>query len=356
MGAGAHPVALRPGVPEHARVPPLPLDAEALAAARERQASLLKPSGALGRLEELAVWLAGCTGEAVPRVRARVVVAAADHGVAALGVSACSPSVTRAMVHALTAGRAGVNAMAGRVGADVVVVDAGVRDLGAVDGVLAIGLPPSADLASAPALTVGGVAAAVDAGRSLAAEAAADGVTVLAGGDIGIGNTTPATCVAAALTGEPAGRLVGPGMGLDAAGMARKRAVVERALALHGGEIRGPLSALRRLGGGEIAVLCGLALGAGESGLAYVCDGLVATAAAALAVAMEPELLPRLLAGHRSPEPAHAALLAHLGLDPVLDLGMRLGEGTGATAALALLELACAAHAGMATVAQAGLG
>jgi len=322
-------------------------------AARARQAELLKPLGALGRLEALAIWLAGCTGNALPEVRARVVVAAADHGVASEGVSAYPASVTAAMVGAFAAGRAGVSVLAGAVGAPVLVVDAGVRDLGPVAGVRALGLRPSANLEREPALSAGAVAAAVDAGRALAAEAARDGATVLVGGDMGIGNTTPATCLAAVLCGgEP---LVGPGTGLDPAGVERKRAVVARALALHGPEISGPLSALRRLGGGEIAVLCGLALGAGECGLAYVCDGLIATAAAAVAAAIEPGLSPRLLAGHRSPEPAHSALLAHLGLEPVLDLGLRLGEGTGATAALAVLELACAAHAGMATFAEAGL-
>ncbi len=127
------------------------------------------------------------------------------------------------------------------------------------------------------------------------------------------------------------------------------------ALALHGPAIRGPLGALQRLGGGELAVLCGLALGAGEQGLAYVCDGLIATAAAAIAAAHAPALRGRLLAGHRSPEPAHGALLAHLGLDPVVDLGMRLGEGSGAVVALAVLRLACAAHAEMATFAEAGV-
>jgi nicotinate-nucleotide--dimethylbenzimidazole phosphoribosyltransferase len=181
------------------------------------------------------------------------------------------------------------------------------------------------------------VALAVDTGRALAAAAARDGMTVLAGGDMGIGNTTPATCLAAWLTrAEPSG-LTGPGTGLGADGLARKRAVVAGALALHGPQIRGPLGALRRVGGGDLAVLCGLALGAGEHGLAYVCDGLIATAAAALAVAVEPALHPRLLSGHRSPEPAHDALLAHLGLDPVLDLGMRLGEASGAVCALAVL-------------------
>ncbi len=178
---------------------------------------------------------------------------------------------------------------------------------------------------------------------------------MLVGGELGIANTTPATCLAALLTGREPGGLVGRGTGLDAGGVRRKAAVVERALALHGTAARGPLGALRRVGGGEIAVLCGLALGAGEHGLGYVCDGLIATAAAAVAAAVEPDLLPRLLAGHRSPEPAHGALLEHLGLEPVLDLGMHLGDGSGALAAVALLRLAAAAHAGMATSAEAAV-
>ncbi len=352
MGAGPLPVG---GVPEHARVPARPLDAAAGAAAAARQAELVKPPGALGRLEELAIWLAACTGAERPQVRARVVVAAADHGVAAAGVSAYPPDVTAQMVAAFASGHAAVSALAAEAGAEVVVVDAGVRGLGGSPGVVATGLSPSADLSVEPALTVEAVARAVDAGRGLAAAAARDGITVLAGGEMGIANTTPATCLAAVLTGRRGADLAGPGTGLDTAGLERKRAVIERALALHGPALTGPLSALRRLGGGEIAVLCGLALGAGEQGLAYVCDGLIATAAAALAVAIEPGLRPRLLAGHRSPEPAHAALLEHLGLEPVLDLGMRLGEGSGATAALAILRLACAAHAGMATFAEAGI-
>jgi nicotinate-nucleotide--dimethylbenzimidazole phosphoribosyltransferase len=357
VGARPLPGELTPGlaaVPEHARVPARPLDAAAARAAADRQAQLLKPAGALGRLEELAVWLAGCTGAERPQVRARVVVAAADHGVAAEGVSAYPAEVTRAMVAALASGQAAVCALAAEAGAELRVVDAGVA--GEPErGVPRVGIGPSASLLAGPALGVAEVAAAVDAGRELAAEAARDGVTVLVGGEMGIGNTTPATCLAAVLTGRRAEALVGPGTGLDAAGLARKRAVVRAALARHAGAVRGPLSALRRLGGGDLAVLCGLALGAGEQGLAYVCDGLIATAAAAVAVAIEGGLRPRLLAGHRSPEPGHAALLEHLGLEPVLDLGMRLGEGSGAVAALSVLRLACAAHAGMATFAEAGL-
>jgi nicotinate-nucleotide--dimethylbenzimidazole phosphoribosyltransferase len=332
-----------------------PLDEGAMAAARARQAQLVKPPGSLGRLEDLAVWLAGVTGSERPVLRARVVVAAADHGVSAQGVSAYPQAVTAQMLRTFASGRGAVSTLAGSVGADLVLVDAGV--VGGSDGVqcVRIGLAPSRDLSLEPALSVGEVAAAVDAGRELAARAAADGVTVLAGGEMGIANTTPATCLAAVLTGRDVGSLVGPGTGLDATGVARKRAVCERALGLHADAARGPLHALRRLGGGEIAVLCGLALGAGEHGLGYVCDGLIATAAAAVAAGIEPDLRPRLLAGHRSPEPAHRALLEHLGLEPVLDLRMRLGEGSGATAALAILGLAIAAHEGMATFAEAGV-
>jgi nicotinate-nucleotide--dimethylbenzimidazole phosphoribosyltransferase len=325
-----------------------PLDTAAAEAAHERQRRLLKPPGSLGRLEELAVWMAGVTGEPLPELRPAIVVAAADHGVAAEGVSAYPPQVTAQMLSAFVGGGSAVAVLAADVGADVLVVDAGVA--GEVPpGVGATGLRPSRNLAVEPALDDDALAAALLAGRRLAGEVAAN---VVVGGDMGIGNTTPATCLAAWLTGGGA-ELCGRGTGVDDAGLARKRALVERALALHGPE--GPLDALRCVGGGEIAVLCGLALGAGEHGLGYVCDGLIATAAAALAVAIEPDLRPRLLAGHRSPEPAHAALLEHLGLEPVLDLGMRLGEASGGAAALAILRLACSVHRRMWTFEEAGV-
>jgi nicotinate-nucleotide--dimethylbenzimidazole phosphoribosyltransferase len=330
-----------------------PLDTAAMAAARERQAQLVKPPGSLGRLEDLAVWLAGATGSERPEVRARVVVAAADHGVAADGVSAYPPEVTAQMLATFLSGGGAVSVLAREMGAELVCVDAGVNaDTTALD-VVRTGLSPSANLAEAPALTPEAVARAIAVGRELAADAAAVGVTVLIGGEMGIGNTTPATCLACWLTGGTPAELAGPGTGLDARGVRHKAAVVERALALH--TPADPLDALARLGGGEIAVLCGLALGAGEHGLAYVCDGVIATAAAAVAVALAPDLRARLVAGHRSPEPAHGRLLAHLELTPILDLGMRLGEASGAVAALSILRLAAAAHGGMATFAEAGV-
>jgi len=332
-----------------------PVDARAAAAARARQEQLVKPPGSLGRLEELACWLAGVTGDDRPAVEARVVVAAADHGVACEGVSAYPPEVTAQMLATLASGRGAVTVLADQVGASVRVVDAGVRDAPALAGVVRIGLEPSRNLATEAALTEAEVDRAIGAGRALATEAARDGATVLIGGELGIANTTPATAIACWLTARAPQALAGPGTGLDRAGVERKAGVIARALDLHVRAIDGPREALRRLGGGEIAVLTGLALGAGERGLGYVCDGVIATAAAALAVAIAPELGPRLLAGHRSAEGAHTPLLEHLGLDPVLDLGMRLGEGSGATAAIAVLRLAAATHDRMATFAEAGV-
>ncbi|MDA0167342.1 nicotinate-nucleotide--dimethylbenzimidazole phosphoribosyltransferase [Solirubrobacter ginsenosidimutans] len=328
-----------------------PLDTAAMDAARARQGQLVKPPGSLGRLEELAIWLAGATGDARPTVNARVVVAAADHGVS--GVSAYPREVTAQMLATFLAGGGAVSVLARETGAELVCVDAGVdADTSALD-VVRTGLSPSGDLTTQDALTERDVTTAIDTGRDLAAQAAQDGITVLVGGEMGIGNTTPATCLACWLTGGAPEELAGPGTGLDPEGVKHKADVIARALALH--RPSDPLEALSTIGGGEIAVLTGLALGAGEHGLAYICDGLIATAAAAIAVAIAPDLRPRLLAGHRSPEPAHTRLLEHLQLEPVLELQMRLGEASGAVAALAILRLAAATHDGMLTFAEAGV-
>jgi nicotinate-nucleotide--dimethylbenzimidazole phosphoribosyltransferase len=328
-----------------------PLDTAAMNAARARQGQLVKPPGSLGRLEELAIWLAGATGAERPEVRARVVVAAADHGVS--GVSAYPREVTAQMLATFLSGGGAVSVLARETGAELVCVDAGVdADTSALD-VVRTGLSPSADLTTQPALSREDVTKAIDTGRDLAARAARDGITVLVGGEMGIGNTTPATCLTCWLTGGAPEDLAGPGTGLDPAGVEHKADVVAQALALHAPQE--PIEALATVGGGEIAVLTGLALGAGEHGLAYICDGLIATAAAAIATAIAPDLRPRLLAGHRSPEPAHTRLLEHLELEPVLELEMRLGEASGAVAALAILRLAAATHDGMLTFAEAGV-
>jgi nicotinate-nucleotide--dimethylbenzimidazole phosphoribosyltransferase len=333
-----------------------PIDIAARDAARARQAQLLKPPGSLGRLEEVAAWVAGVTGRERPTPRTRIVVAAADHGVAAEGVSAFGQEVTGQMLGAFGAGIGAITVLARHAGADVVLVDAGV--IAPPPGVAAVtvGLPaPSRNLAVGPALEASEVEAALRAGRALARQAADDGVDLLIAGEMGIANTTPAACLAAALTGRGADAVVGRGTGIDDAGLRRKRAVIERALALHGARAGEPLELLRRVGGGELAVLCGLALGAGEHGLGVVCDGVIATAAIAVAVALAPALRDRLLAGHRSVEPAHEHLLTWLGLRPLLELDLRLGEGSGAAAALLLVQAACALHDGMATFAEAAV-
>jgi nicotinate-nucleotide--dimethylbenzimidazole phosphoribosyltransferase len=331
------------------------VDETAADTARERQDRLLKPRGSLGRLEELAIWMAAVTGEPIPRLRPLVVIAAADHGVAAEGVSAYPQEVTGQMIAAFLGGGSAISVLARETGADVRVVDAGVAAGGDRAAVVATGLEPSRNLTGEAALTVDEIDLALATGRRLAGEARERGANVLVGGDMGIANTTPSACLAAWLTGASPADVCGRGTGVDDAGLERKRDVVARALARHGSQIDGPRDALRRLGGGELALLCGLALGAHEHSLGYVCDGVVATAAVAIAVAIEPGLGPRLLAGHRSPEPAHGLLLEHLGLDPVLDLGMRLGEASGAAAALAILRLACALHADMATFDEASV-
>lgn len=354
-----------------------PLNEVAMTAARERQAQLVKPPGSLGRLEALAIWLAGATGEERPQVRARIVVAAADHGVAQEGVSAFPAEVTGQMLATFLSGGGAVSTLAREVGAELICVDAGVNASTTHLDVVHTGLKPSANLAVEPALSQDDVRHAIKVGMKLAAAAKTDGFTILAGGEMGIGNTTPATALACWLTGGDPAELAGPGTGLDAAGVQHKAQVVARALARHAADTRGAgeagsggagvaggapgagsgtaLAALASLGGGEIALLTGLALGAGRYGLGYVCDGVIATAAAAVAAAIAPDLKPRLVAGHLSPEPAHARLLAHLDLNPILDLQMRLGEASGAAAALSILKLAAASHDGMHTFAEAGV-
>jgi nicotinate-nucleotide--dimethylbenzimidazole phosphoribosyltransferase len=330
-----------------------PLDEAAMEAARARQAQLVKPPGSLGRLEQLAVWLAGVTGQPRPQVTARVVVAAADHGVAAEHVSAFPPEVTGQMLATFLNGGGAVSVLANETGAQLLCVDAGVNADTSKLNVVRTGLKPSANLANEPALRREDVLRAIDTGRELAQTAARDGITILIGGEMGIGNTTPATALACHLTGRDPHELTGPGTGLDAEGVARKADVIRRALTRH--TPADPVDALASFGGGEIAVLTGLALGAGEHGLGFVTDGVIATAGAAVAATIEPALTPRLQAGHRSPEPAHAALLTHLRLTPILDLQMRLGEASGAVAALSILKLAAAAHDRMQTFAEAGV-
>ena len=313
-------------------------DRASAAAVAERARQVLRPAGALARLDELAAWLAGWQGTASPAVRRpAALVFAADHGVAATGVSAYPAEVTAAMVKALREGVATASVLARQVGATLEVVDVGV-------GV------PTADLSRGPALDEARFRACVQAGRDAVADLDTD---LLVLGEMGIGNTTAAAAVTAILLDRPAEAATGRGTGVDDAALARKRAAVEAAR--H--RVRGsaPLEVLRQAGGAELAALAGAALQARLRRLPLVLDGFVVTAAVAPLELLEAGALANAVAGHRSAEPGHTALLERLGLAPLLDLGMRLGEASGALAALPLLRLAAAAVTEVATFAEWGL-
>lgn len=326
-----------------------PDHAAATAAADERWRTRAKPPGSLGRLEPLAAHVAGVTGTCPPAVprRPAVVVFAGDHGVVADGASAWAGEVTAAMVRTMAAGRAAVNAFAATVGAHVVLVDVGVDgDLSELPGVVHDKVRAgTASLAAGPAMTRDEALAAVDVGLRHAATLAADGSDLLVGGDMGIGNTTASTVlVAHAVRARPADALalVGRGAGVTGDGFDRKRAIVadavERVAGLHD-----PVDVLAAVGGLEIAALAGFHLGAVAAGVPVIVDGLISCAALCVADALAPGTAGRVIAGHRSTEPAAAAALAHLGLEPLLDLDLRLGEGTGAVLAVPLVQAACRA-------------
>jgi nicotinate-nucleotide--dimethylbenzimidazole phosphoribosyltransferase len=340
-----------------------PLDEAAMAAARARQAQLIKPPGSLGRLEELACQLAGITGQPRPRLeRAVVLVLAADHGVVSEGVSAYPAAVTAQMARAVLAGQAAISVLARQAGAAVQVIDIGT----AGDGVAAPAASPggalivrkwrrgTANLAAGPALARAEALAALTAGAAIATAAAAAGGTVVLTGELGIGNTTAAAALTAVMTGQPPAATTGRGAGLDDAGLRRKIAIVERALAVNRPDPADPLGVLAAVGGLEIAGLVGVILGAAAGRAPVVLDGYITGAAALVAVALCPAARGYLIAGHCSAEPGHRLALAHLGLAPLLDLDLRLGEGTGAVLALPLVRAAAATLDQMATFAEAG--
>ncbi len=329
-----------------------------MARARERQAALTKPPGSLGRLEALSVQLAGIAGTARPSVaRKAIVVMAGDHGVTAEGVSAYPAAVTAQMVANFLAGGAAINALADAAGARLTVVDLGVAaDLPARDGLLSWKIAPgTANAARGPAMRRADAVRAVEAGIAVAGREAARGLDLLGTGEMGIGNTTAAAAIAAAITGAPPAAVTGRGTGVEGEALRRKVAVVERMLAVNAPEPGDALDVLAKVGGFEIGGLAGLILGAAAARVPVVLDGFIAGAAAILAAGLCPATRPYLIAGHRSAEPGHAVILDHLGLDPLLDLGLRLGEGTGAALALGIVDGASRTLAGMATFGEAGV-
>jgi nicotinate-nucleotide--dimethylbenzimidazole phosphoribosyltransferase len=335
-----------------------PLDPEWARRAETRQASLTKPPGSLGRLEELANRVVAIQRSLTPRVeRARIVVFAADHGVTAEGVAPYPSAVTGQMVANFLAGGAGVNALARVAGADVHVVDIGVgSDLGHVAGVhqrrVASG---TRNMAREAAMTRDQADAAIAVGLEMGRDAIAAGVDMIGLGEMGIGNSTAASAVTAALTGLPVASVTGRGTGADDAMLAHKISVIEHALQRHRPDPADAFDVLEKVGGFELAGLAGVVLAGAAGRTAVVTDGFIATAAASLAVRMCPAAGDYLFAAHRSPEPGHTALLTMIGQEPLLDLGMRLGEGTGAALAFMLIRAAVAAFTEMATFASAGV-
>ncbi|HEY5081791.1 MAG TPA: nicotinate-nucleotide--dimethylbenzimidazole phosphoribosyltransferase [Bauldia sp.] len=314
-------------------------DEAAAAAVRTRDAVLTKPAGSLGRLESLVEWLAAWQAKAPPTVnRPLVAIFAGNHGVTAQGVSAFPAAVTRQMVDNFAAGGAAINQICLAYDLSLKVYD------------LALDLP-TGDITHGSALDEATCAATMAFGM----ESTAGGIDLLCIGEMGIGNTTVAAAIFAALFGGGADDWVGPGTGVDAAGMGRKRDAVTAALTWHTGHLGDPLEALGRVGGREIAAMTGAILAARINRVPVIVDGYVATAAAAVLFAMDPGALDHCLFGHVSAEPAHARALAHMDKTPLLNLGMRLGEGTGAALAAGIVKAAVRLHTGMATFTQAGV-
>jgi nicotinate-nucleotide--dimethylbenzimidazole phosphoribosyltransferase len=314
-------------------------DAAAAAAVAAREAMLTKPAGSLGRLEETVAWLARWQGRSPPRLeRVDILVFAGNHGVTAQGVSAYPAAVTAQMVANFAAGGAAINQLARAAGASLRVIPL------ALDR-------PTADFTAAPAMSEGAFLAAVESGYGAVAPQA----DLVCLGEMGIGNTTAAAALAAALFGGGGARWAGRGTGIDAAGLARKRAAIDRALTRHAAVLADPLACAAAFGGRELAAILGATLAARRQRIPVLLDGFVCTAAAAPLVRLHAGALDHAVAAHVSAEAGHRLLLEELGLRPLLDLGMRLGEGSGAAVALLVLRAALACHTGMATFAQAGV-
>jgi nicotinate-nucleotide--dimethylbenzimidazole phosphoribosyltransferase len=331
-----------------------PVDEAVRVATEDLLDAKTKPRRSLGRLEDLAARIAAVRGGVPPGLEAAIVVAAGDHGVAAEGVSAYPQEVTAQMVLNFAAGGAAINVLARQAGARLVVVDAGVAAPVEHELVrpLRIG-PGSANLAVGPAMSRELALQAVLAGASIADELA--GMDAIGLGEMGIGNTTSASALVAALLGVEPERVCGRGTGLDDEGVVRKAAVVARALEANHVDRNDPLGVLAALGGFEIAVLVGVALGCAANRVVCVLDGFITGAAALVAARLAPDAVGAMIASHRSTEPGHTLVLDALGLEPVLDLGLRLGEGSGAALALPILRSAVAVLNEMATFADAGV-
>ncbi len=334
------------------------IDPELLIKAQEKLDNLTKPPGSLGRLEELAKQVVGLTGELSPQVWPKLIMTfAADHGVAKDGVSAFPQEVTAQMVMNFLAGGAGINVLARHTGSEVWVVDMGVaHDFVGVEGLIDRKLAMGTEsMLKGPAMSGDLAEKAVMAGIELADEAVGNGFKALATGEMGIGNTTPASAIAALYSGLPVERVTGRGTGLDDAGLAAKVEVIEKALAVNNPDPVNPLDVLAKIGGLEIGGICGLCLGGAANRVPVVVDGFISTAGALLAAKLCPRVTDYLVAAHRSVEIGHTAMLREMNLTPLMDLDFRLGEGTGAAIGLSLVEAAVRILTEMATFESAGV-
>ena len=341
-----------------------PLDAESMRLARARQDRLTKPKGSLGRLEELSIRLAGIQGTFKPVAGNKVIVTmAADHGVVREGVTLYPQEVTAQMVANFLKGGAGINVLARQVGARVVVVDMGVaaalpqtRDTGQEARLIVKKVGAGTrNMARGPAMSPGEALRTLEAGIEVVEDEPAGKVDILGTGDMGIGNTTASSAIAAVMTGSEVSAVTGRGTGLDDEGVRHKIEVIERALEVNRPDPGNPLDVLARVGGFEIGGLAGVILAAASRRIPVVIDGFISGAAALIAFGLEPKVRDYLIASHRSVEIGHARILAHLGLRPLLDLDLRLGEGTGAALGISLLEASAGILNEMATFDQAGV-
>lgn len=336
-----------------------PLDQAAMQAAQERQNMLTKPAGSLGRLEELSIQIAGIMGKPIPAIKEKVIITmAGDHGVVAEGVSAFPQEVTPQMVANFLNGGAAINALARHIGARVVVVDMGVAsDIPSVDEKLIrrrVG-SGTANLAQGQAMNRGQAEESIQSGIEVTLAEISKGADIIGTGDMGIGNTTPSAAIACALMGESPEKIAGRGTGVDDEGLKRKTSAIQRALDVNRPNPKDGLDVLSKVGGFEIGGLAGVMIGAAANHVPVMVDGFISTAAAMIAVTLAPQCKDYLIAAHRSKEYGHSAMLEWLGLKPLFDLDLRLGEGTGAALGISMAEAACKVLAEMATFTEAGV-
>jgi nicotinate-nucleotide--dimethylbenzimidazole phosphoribosyltransferase len=335
-----------------------PLDEAAMRAARARQDTLTKPRGSLGRLEELSIQLAGIKADPFPSVKRKaILVMAADHGVAQEGVSAYPSDVTAQMVLNFLRGGAAINVLARQAEARVTVVDIGVAaDFKSVPGLVGHKIRyGTRNLAQGPAMTREEAKQALQVGVDVFNDEVARGLDMVATGDMGIGNTTPSSAIVAAMTGFSVAQVVGRGTGIDDQGLERKIRVIEQALAVNQPNREDPMDVLHKVGGLEIAGLAGVMIAAASGRIPVVVDGFISTAAAMIAVALAPRVRDYLISAHQSVEIGHREMLKYLNLNPLLDLNLRLGEGTGAVLAFHLIEASARILCEMATFDEAGV-